>query len=89
MNPTYAVLAVGVLAVAAYFVAQAISGTSSPCTGIDAINPLCYINSIIDNTESSIKTIVIVLVLGIVAIVAFLAFSKNGASIVNDLVPRL
>lgn len=87
MNPTYAILAVGVLAVAAYFIAQAISSTPSSCSGIESINPFCYITNIINNTESEIGTIVIVLVLGIVAIVALLAYGKNSSSIVKDLVP--
>lgn len=73
MNTAYIVLAVGVVAIAGYFIYNATQ--SSACTGSiwDYVNPACLLSG----ATSEINTLVIVIAVTIVAVIALLAFGTQ------------
>lgn len=88
--------AVGVLAIAAYFVYQATSAptnqTGSSCSGswTDYINPACWltgaqaqVSNDINAGTNEINTILIIVGVVVLIVVGVLAFSPNGASLAS------
>lgn len=89
MNPLYAALAVGVLAVAAYFIVRATSNTASSCSGdwSDWFNPACILQSTVAGAENEVNTLVIIVVVGLIVIVGLLAFGSSSGAIAGALAP--
>jgi hypothetical protein len=83
VNTGTIVVAVGVLAIAGYFIYNATqpSGNSSAgCTGVDwldAINPFCYASEAASGISSEVNTVLIVLALVVVLVVGLLAFGPQ------------
>jgi hypothetical protein len=84
MNTGTIVIAVGVLAIAAYFIYNATqsSGDSSSagCSGIawiDAVNPFCYVSEAASGVSNEVNTILIILALVVVLVVGLLAFGPQ------------
>jgi len=72
-------LAVGVVAIGAYFVIHATQTQTSECSGdwTDALNPACWVQSGVSTATSEINTILIILAVVIILVVGLLAFGPQ------------
>lgn len=72
-------LAVGVVAIGAYFVINSTRAQTSECAGdwTDAINPACWVQSGVTTATSEINTILIILAVVVILVVGLLAFGPQ------------
>ncbi len=83
MNTGTILVAVGVLAIAGYFIynaTQSSDESSAGCTGIswiDAVNPFCYLSQAASGVTNEVNTILIIVALVVVLVVGLLAFGPQ------------
>jgi hypothetical protein len=81
LNSAQLLFAAGIVGIGAYFVINSTSNNSSDCSGIEAINPFCYVQSLLGSAENEVNTVLIIVGLVIVLVVGLLAFGPQTGSI--------
>lgn len=75
------ILAVGLVAVAGYFLVNATSSTATECNGdwTDYFNPVCWVSSASAYASNEINTILIILGVVVVLVIALIAFGPQSS----------